>query len=149
MFSMATKPRLTLFTVLSWLQGLYYFLTGVWPLVSVRSFKMVTGEKTDNLSTGLEADHWLLMTVSLLITSISITLLIAAYRRTQSAEIAILAILAAVGLTTIDIVYVARQVIPPIYLLDAVLEVPLIVGWMISLATSSRASGDLNPAERR
>src|SRR5688572_19355547 len=99
-----------LFTGLCWVQGSYYFLTGVWPLVSVRSFKMVTGEKTDNLPSGLEADHWLLMTVSLLITSIAITLLLAAYRRTHAVEIGVLGLCAAVGLTAIDVIYVARRV---------------------------------------
>jgi hypothetical protein len=43
-----------LFTGLCWLQGTYYFATGIWPLASVRTFEKVTGEKTDNLPTGLE-----------------------------------------------------------------------------------------------
>src|SRR3954471_24598225 len=102
-----------LFTGLCWFQGVYYFATGVWPLVSVRTFEMVTGEKTDNLPTGLEADHWLLMTVSLLITSISITLLLAAYRKTQLFEIGALAMASAAGLTAIDVIYVVRRVILP------------------------------------
>jgi uncharacterized membrane protein len=122
-----------LFTGLCWFQGVYYFATGVWPLVSVRSFQMVTGEKTDNLPTGLEADHWLLMTVSLLITSISLALLMAAYRRTRTAEIGLLAVASAIGLTAIDVIYVTRRVILPIYLLDAVIEVPLIIAWCIAL----------------
>lgn len=129
-----------MFRALCWFQGLYYFVTGVWPLISVRTFKWVTGEKTDNLPTGLEADHWLLMTVSLLITSISLTLLTTAYRRTQSLEIAVLGILAATGLTAIDVIYVARKVILPIYLVDAVIEVPLILAWCIMLFTMPRMS---------
>jgi hypothetical protein len=133
MVSSRNNPGSNLFTGLCWFQGLYYLLTGVWPLVSVRTFKWVTGEKTDNVPTGLDADHWLLMTVSLLITSIAITLLVAAYRRTQSLEIAFLAILAATGLTAIDIIYVARKVILPIYLVDAVIEVPLILAWIVGL----------------
>ena len=129
-----------MFRALCWFQGLYYFVTGVWPLISVRTFKWVTGEKTDNLPTGLEADHWLLMTVSLLITSMSVTLLTTAYRRTQSLEIAVLGILAATGLTAIDVIYVARKVILPIYLVDAVIEVPLILAWCIMLFTMPRMS---------
>jgi hypothetical protein len=57
------------FTGLCWLQGVYYALTGLWPLVSIRTFKAVTGEKTDNLPTGFDSDHWLVMTVSVLITA--------------------------------------------------------------------------------
>jgi hypothetical protein len=117
------------FTALCWFQGSYYFATGVWPILHVRSFKWVTGEKTDNLPTGLEVDHWLLMTVSALIVAIAVTILAAAWRRTCVVEIAILAVTAAIGLTTIDIVYTIRGVILPIYLLDAAIEIPLIACW--------------------
>jgi len=89
------------------------------------------------LPSGLDQDHWLVMAVSLLITAISITLLMAAYRRTQSSELAVLAILAAGGLTAIDVIYTARKVILPIYLLDAMVEVPLILAWLVALVRSS------------
>jgi hypothetical protein len=120
-------------TGLCWFQGAYYLVTGVWPIVHIRSFKLVTGEKTDNLPTGLDADHWLVMTVSMLITAIAVTLLLAAWRRSQSLEMGLLALSAAVGLTIIDVVYTARRVILPIYLLDAVIEVPLILAWSVAL----------------
>jgi hypothetical protein len=120
-------------TTLCWFQGIYYFLTGLWPILDIRSFKRITGEKTDNLPTGLDADHWLVMAVSLLITAIAITLLVAAWRRTLAIEIAVLAISGAIGLTIIDVVYTARGVILPIYLLDAALEIPLIFAWSIAV----------------
>jgi hypothetical protein len=122
-----------LFTGLCWFQGAYYFVTGVWPLLSIRSFKWVTGEKTDNMPTGLDADHWLVMTVGVLITAIAVTLLVAAWRRTQALELAVVAIGAAIGLTTIDVVYTWRGVILPIYLLDAAIEAPLIAAWCATL----------------
>lgn len=131
------NPLERMFTGLCWLQGTYYFLTGVWPIVSVRSFKWVTGEKTDNAITGLEADHWLLMTVSLLITAIAITLLVGAWRKTQAVELGVLAVGAAVSLTIIDVIYTWRGVILPIYLLDAVLELPLIAAWSFLIARRS------------
>jgi hypothetical protein len=118
-----------LFTVLCWLQGVYYLITGVWPLVSISTFIQVTGEKTDHLPTGRQADHWLVMTVGVLITAVAITLLVAAYRKTQVVELAVLAIGAAVGLTAIDVIYTARGVIPRIYLLDAVVEMIVIAAW--------------------
>jgi hypothetical protein len=127
------------FTALCWFQGSYYFATGVWPILHVRSFKWVTGEKTDNLPTGLEADHWLLMTVSALIVAIAITILAAAWRRARVIEIGVLAVSAAIGLTTIDIVYTIRGVILPIYLLDAAIEIPLIVCWIGILTFLSRS----------
>jgi hypothetical protein len=119
------------YAFLCWFQGTYYLATGLWPLVSIRTFKMVTGEKTDNLPSGKDADHWLVMTVGTLITSVAITLLSAAFRRTQIAEVTILAVGAAVGLTAIDLIYTARGVIAPIYLLDAAIEVPLILAWIV------------------
>jgi hypothetical protein len=131
---MGATQRSRLFRGLCWFQGVYYFLTGVWPIVHVRSFKFVTGEKTDNLPTGLEADHWLLMTVSVLIVSVSVTILLAAYRNTQELEIGVLAIAAAAGLTAIDVIYTLRGVIAPIYLVDAAIEVPLITAWLLALA---------------
>lgn len=130
--------KTSLFTALCWLQGVYYFATGIWPIVNVRSFEAVTGEKTDNLPTGLEADHWLLMTVSVLILSVAVTLLLAGVRRTQTLEIGVLAIAAAVALTSIDVIYTLRRVIPPIYLLDAAIEVPLIAAWCWALIAQRR-----------
>jgi len=128
---------------LLWLQGPYYLLTGVWPVVSIRTFQMVTGPKTDHLPTGREADHWLVMTVGLLVTAIAATLLTAAWRRTFSPEIAFLAIGSAIGLTAIDIIYVTRHVIEPIYLVDAAIQVPLIFAWLFAVAPKRRKSRPL------
>src|SRR4051812_14944878 len=108
------------FTALSWTQGLYYLVTGVWPLVSIDTFQMVTGPKTD---------LWLVRTVGALITVIGLVLLAAAWRGRQVPEVGLLAVGSAVALTAVDVVYVSLNVIDPIYLLDAALEVLLIGGW--------------------
>jgi hypothetical protein len=136
-----------LVNLLLWLQGTYYLVTGAWPLISIRTFKLVTGErgKGDNYVTGLDVDHWLVMAVGVLITSIALALLVGAWRRSQGIELAVLAIAAAAGLTAIDAIYTSRGVIEPIYLLDAALEVPLIIAWIIALAmprTIRMQSGD-------
>src|SRR5437762_11285588 len=107
---------LTLITGLLWVQGLYYLGTGLWPLLSIETFQMVTGPKTDHLVTGREADHWLVMTVGVVITATAVALLVAAWRRQQPREAAVLAVTSALGLTGIDVIYVVRQVIAPIYL---------------------------------
>jgi hypothetical protein len=67
---------LTLINVLLWVQGLYFLLTGVWPLVSVETFQLVTGRKTDHLQSPnpSEADHWLVMTVGALVTVLPVYL---------------------------------------------------------------------------
>lgn len=133
----------SLTTVLS-VQGVYYLVTGIWPLISMETFQMVTGKKTDNLVTGLENDHWLVMTVGVLVTAIGACLLVAAVRRQCTLEIAVLAVLSAMGLLGIDIVYVTRKTIPPIYLLDAGMEIFVILGWIYA---GSRQQGD--PAFRQ
>jgi hypothetical protein len=137
-FRRGEKVAPTLFPVLLWVQGLYYLVTGVWPLVSIRTFQMITGPKTDNAVTGREADHWLVMTVGVLVTAIALALLLAAWRRVNSPEIAILAIASALGLTGIDVLYVARKVILPIYLADAAAEIVLLAGWAFALARGGR-----------
>jgi hypothetical protein len=109
--------------LLALIQGVYFVLTGVWPLVSIRTFMKVTGPKTD---------LWLVKTVGLLVTVIGIVLLIGAAREQVSLEVLVLAVGSATALFAIDVIYVARRVIAPIYLLDAVLEAILIAAWAIA-----------------
>lgn len=119
--------------VLAGLQGAYFLLTGVWPLVSLDTFIAVTGPKFDHLPKGTEDDHWLLYTVSLLIISVGLSLIVAAVRRNVAAESVTLAVASSVGLLSIDVIFVARRVILPVYLIDAVAEVILIALWIASL----------------
>ena len=116
---------------LCWAQGVYYFVTGVWPLVSVESFQRVTGPKSDHLiaDAPTQADHWMLNTISGLIIAVSLVLLTAAWRRRPSVEIGLLGALSAATLATIDIVYVSRGTIRPIYLADAAVEAGIIAVW--------------------
>jgi len=115
-------------------QGLYYMLTGLWPIISIRSFEAVTGPKTDHLPTGRDSDHWLIMTVSVLVLAIAFALLIGAWKRRATAELKVLAIAAALGLAAIDVIYVVRQVIAPVYLIDAVIEAVLLLSWLTIVA---------------
>ena len=109
--------------LLSLAQGLFYFITGVWPLVSIGSFQKITGPKTD---------LWLVKTAGILISVIGVVLLVASFRRHQGPEMALLAVGSAAGLTGIDVVYVAKKRISPIYLLDALVELGLIGWWVFT-----------------
>jgi hypothetical protein len=122
---------------LCWAQGLYFLLTGVWPLVSVETFQSVTGRKSDHLIADppTEADHWMLNTISALIIVISVVILTAAWRRRVSFDVSFLGIMSAAALTIIDVVYVARGTILPIYLADAAVEVVIITVWAWLLAS--------------
>lgn len=107
------------------IQGLYFFVTGLWPLVSIDTFQMVTGPKTD---------LWLVQTVGVLIAVIGAVLLVAFGRRHATAEVVLLALASAVALIGVDVVFVVRNVIDRIYLLDAAAEAALVAMWIGALA---------------
>jgi hypothetical protein len=101
-------------------QGAFYLATGVWPLLHMRSFEAVKGEKTDD---------WLVETVGALLTVGGAVMLMAGLRRRVTPEIALLAAGSAAALTAIDVIYTARRVIRPVNLADAAVEVGLIGAW--------------------
>jgi hypothetical protein len=116
---------------MSFIQGLYYAATGIWPLVSMDSFLAVTGPKTD---------LWLVRTVSLLITCIGAALLVSAKTNQAIAPIGLLAVSSAASLAWVDANYSLRGVIWPVYLLDAFVEAGLIAGWVAAYLISRRAT---------
>ncbi len=105
------------------LQGVYYVVTGVWPLVSLDTFEVVTGSKTD---------HWLVHTVGVLAAAIGLALLVGARRLAPSAETVTLAGAAAVAFAGIDTFYALRQTIGQIYLADAVIQGIFLVALLVS-----------------
>jgi hypothetical protein len=109
-------------------QGLFYLLTGLWPLVSMRTFLWVTGPKTD---------LWLVKTFSIPVMVIGGVLLLAWGRQTVSLEIGLLAVGVAGGLALADIVYVWKRVIGPVYLFDAAVEAALVLWWVLGIADLS------------
>ncbi|HEX8600013.1 MAG TPA: hypothetical protein VF952_16045 [Chloroflexia bacterium] len=109
-----------LYSLLSYGQAVYYALTGLWAIVDIRSFQKVTGPKVD---------IWLVKTVGVLIIVIGAVLGLAGKRGEPVPEVPLLAVGSAAGLTAIDIIYVARKRIRPVYLLDALAEVGLIALW--------------------
>lgn len=111
-------------------QGVFYLVTGVWPLVGIRSFEAITGPKTD---------RWLVKTAGVLIAAVGAGLTLAGARGRVTPELATVAIGSAAGLTAIDLVYVGNRRISPVYLLDAVAEVGLIAAWGVAHAASVSA----------
>jgi hypothetical protein len=94
----------------------YYTASGAWPLVSMRSFEAVTGPKVD---------RWLVKTVGLLAIADGLALGVGARRERPAPETIALAAAAALAFTTVDVVYVLRGRIRPIYLADAAVELAL------------------------
>jgi len=103
------------------LQGGYFLTTGIWPLVSRRTFEAVTGPK---------ADFWLAQTVGVLVACIGSALVLAGKRNLVNTDIRVVAASTAAGLAAIDTVYVARGQISKVYLADAAIEVGLVWAWI-------------------
>lgn len=114
---------------LAWFQGIFYGLTGVWPLLSMRTFLAVTGPKVD---------LWLVRTVGILIAVIGLTLLLATRRRRIGSELVLLAAGSAAGLAGIDLVYALGDRISDVYLVDAVVEIVLVIAWVGAWAFARR-----------
>jgi hypothetical protein len=104
-------------------QGTYFLLTGIWPLVSLKTFYALTGPKRDG---------WLVQTVGSMIACIGSTLLLGARQRTVSPEVRWLGVSSAAALMAVDVVFVRKQRIPRIFLADAVAELGLLAGWALA-----------------
>jgi hypothetical protein len=110
-------------------QGLYYLTSGLWAVVDRRSFEAVTGRKTD---------YWLVRTVGLLAAAIGAALVAGSRRERPSTETATLGLAAGAAFTAIDLVYVARGRIRPVYLSDAVVHT--VLGILAAKGARSRAT---------
>lgn len=110
-------------------QGAYYLATGVAPFVSRRAFEAVTGPKVD---------FWLVRTVGALSAVIGGVLAASARRDRISPELEALGIGAALAFAAIDVAYVGKRRISPVYLVDAALELALIAAWQRARATRTR-----------
>jgi hypothetical protein len=104
-------------------QGFYYMVTGIWPVLHISSFMVVTGPK-DEL--------WLVRTIGILIFITGAGIFTAGIRREVTVPVIVIAAGAAVGFIAVDIVYVWLGTISGIYLLDAVAQFILLVIWVVS-----------------
>jgi hypothetical protein len=113
------------------LQGVYFLITGMWPLLHMDSFLAVTGPKTD---------VWLVQIVGALV-CVPAVLLLRAARSIESTDRITVTIACAFSavLLSADLAFVARGDIAPIYLADAALEALFLLGW---------ASCEVLPLER-
>ena len=101
-------------------QGAYYVVSGAWAVVHIDSFQKVTGRKTD---------LWLVKTVGLLLVAIGGGLILAGAGRGFAPGLVFIAMASAIALLTIELVYVLKRVIGPIYLADALVEVGFLIWW--------------------
>ena len=109
------------------IQGIYFFVTGIWPILSMRTFLLVTGPKTD---------LWLVKTVGLILALIGAVLIYAQMTAGINSPVILLAIGSAAALALVDAIYTAKRVISPVYLADAFAELILIAWWLVDLFLS-------------
>ena len=106
-------------------QAAFYVLTGLWPLVSMGSFELVTGPKTDD---------WLVHMVGLLAAAIGATLWVGSRQARPDGAAVFLAAASAASLAAIDLRYALMGRISAVYLLDAAAELVLlavvVAGWL-------------------
>jgi hypothetical protein len=114
-------------------QAVYYGVTGVWPLLSRRSFEKVTGPKDD---------WWLVETFSLTLLPIAGALGVAAARDRVTPEIELLGAGVAGVLAGTDVAIALRRVGRPTYLIDAAASGALLAAWA---AASRRSPADVGP----
>ena len=111
-------------------EGWFYAVSGLWPVINIRSFEWVTGPKVD---------RWLVKTVGLLLTAIGGVQIAAARRSEVPRELAILGVGSPLALLLIDLTYVAKRRISKVYLLDALAQAGLIGLWVAAIPASGNA----------
>jgi hypothetical protein len=89
-------------------------------VVHIDSFQKVTGGKTD---------LWLVKTVGLLLVAIGGGLILAGAGWGFAPGIVFIAMASAAALLIIEVVYVLKRVIGPIYLADALVELGILIWW--------------------
>jgi hypothetical protein len=104
-------------------QGLFFAATGLWPILHLRSFEVVTGRKPEG---------WLVKTVGALLVATGGALALAS-RGHVGREWAVLGGGTAAALAVVDVWYAGiRRRISPVYLLDAPVELALAAAWAVS-----------------
>jgi hypothetical protein len=118
-----------------WVQGIYFAVTGIWPLIDLNSFQAVTGPKRD---------LWLVQMVGAILTVTGLSLCVAGKQRTIGPSNFVLAAGSALVLLLVDVIFTSQGAISPIYLLDGAAEFLLLIAWgtLGVLALRARHGGE-------
>lgn len=119
-------------------QAVYYVATGLWPLLSRRTFEAVTGRKQD---------WWLVQMVGLLAFTNGVALAAGLRSGGTALQMRTLSVLSALSFFTIDTVYAMKGRISKIYLADAVVEATLVA--LVEWPQHDEYDGSQRDGERR
>lgn len=109
------------------IQGVYFVVTGIWPLLNMASFIMATGPKQDT---------WLVEMVGLLSAAVGLTFIVSSLRRHPLPVL--LGYTVSLSFLLMDVIYVANGQIDRIYLLDAAIQAAFIAVLTVILILNSR-----------
>lgn len=102
-------------------QGALFIVSGLWPVVHLKSFEAATGPKREG---------WLVKALGLVLASVGAGLALAATRRRVSDEAALVGALSSTALAAIDLRYAGTHRISRVYFVDALLHACSVVGWL-------------------
>lgn len=103
------------------LQAIFYILGGLWPVIHMQSFEFITGPKVDK---------WLVKSFGWLMAAIGLQLWAADMK-----QVALLGISSAIVIGGADSYYSLKGRISKVYLLDAVVQLLFIIGWLFYFAS--------------
>lgn len=103
------------------IQGIYFLITGVWPLVHLKSFMEVTGPKTD---------IWLVQTVAVLILSYSVLFFYVAFKKRIAPVYALMGTISTFGLAIIELYYYLQGTLKWVYFIDSIIEMIFFIYWL-------------------
>jgi hypothetical protein len=126
----ATVPRV---------HGIYLLATGLWPIVHLRSFERVVGPKID---------RWLVKTFGALVAAVGASFVMESLERTNGRTVRTLALTSAGVIALAELIYVSKGRISPVYLLDVVAQLGLIVGWKKTQAARCRMKNKGKPSRQ-
>jgi hypothetical protein len=114
-------------------QAVYFVVSGVWPIVSIRSFIWVTGPKVD---------VWLVKTFGALVAALGAGMLHGLARSRDTQTLGALGAATGAVLAASDVYYVARRRIRPTYLLDGAIEAAFAAYWLRRALSRSEPAAD-------
>jgi hypothetical protein len=114
------------------IHGAYLFATGAWPIVSLRTFKKVTGPKPEG---------WLTKGVGACLANVGAVLLAAGARGKVARELRLLGAGVGLSFAAMDFYYAGvRRRISPVYLLNGAASLALVALWGLAEVREAKES---------
>ena len=104
-------------------QGVFYVISGLWPIVHLKSFEKVTGRKREG---------WLAQSMGGLIAAVGVALIVGSLEQRPSRTLQVLGMGSALALGAADLIFAKRGTVSKIYFADAAAEGAALATWIIA-----------------